>query len=118
MFDYQIVHNLKMLQEQPDLDSMVRLFLDSFSRSVSIFNPAKFFKVLLSSDGEQVLGSTLRNIEVRLYFICHRQTSGEIFVILVMNSLNWKGSLQTLYLSPFIILTTWLALRKLKKNRN
>jgi len=119
MFDYQIIHNIKLSQEQPDLDSMVRLFLDTFSQSVvNIFNPAKYFKLLLSKDGEQVLGSTLRNIEVRLYFICHMETAVEIFIILVMNNLNWKGSLQSIYLRPFFLLTLWFALRKLKKTRN
>lgn len=119
MFDYQIIHNIKSSSEQPDLDSLVRLFLHILSRPImNTLNPAKFFKLLLSTDGEQVLGSTLRNTEVRLYFICHRETSREIFIILVINHLNWKGSLQTIYLRPFFLLILWSALKKLKKTQN
>ena len=116
MFNNQEYENTKMLKERPDLERRVRMFLDTPSHPViKKYILAKYFKVLFSAEQECVLGSNLRNIEIRLYFINRRETTAQMFVIFVMNKLNWKGSLQSSYLHPFLLIILWFVLRIWKK---
>jgi hypothetical protein len=117
MFDYQVIHTIKLTMEQPDLETLVRLFLDSFSKPAGKFvNPSAYFRVLLSTSDEIVIGSNHRNFEVRLYFMLHKESSGEVFIIFIMNSLNWIGGLKSIYFRPFLKIIIRTMLRELRKH--
>ncbi len=117
MFDYQITHTIKFSKGQPDLDSLVRLFLATLAnRSGKILRLRKYFRLYFTTNEEAVLGSNHRNLEIRLYFIRRKEISCEVFLILVLSDLNWKGSLQSLYLRPFLLLILWSALLIMKRS--
>ena len=116
MFDYQVIHSLKLSKKQPDLETLVRLFLDTFSKPAGKFiNPAVYFRILLSTDDEIIIGSNHRDFEVRLYFVLHMESPGEVFIIFIMNSLNWMGGLKSIYLRPFFKIIIRAILRVLRK---
>jgi len=115
MIDYQVIHTIRFSKGQPDLETLVRLFLSALpSRSGKFLWLRKYFRVYFTADQEAVLGSNLRNMEIRLYFIQSREIPGHVFLILVLYNLNWKGSLQSLYLRPFLLIILWIALRLMK----
>ena len=117
MFDGQNVYTFKSLNGQPDLETLVRLFLDTISnRAGKKLNSAKYFGTLFTSNDECVLGSNQRNFEVRLYFLNRRETSGELFIIFILNNLNWIGGLKSLYLIPSLKIILWFTLRILRKS--
>jgi hypothetical protein len=115
MIDYQVMHTIRFSKGQPDLETLVRLFLSALpGRSGKFLWLRKYFRVYIMADREAVLGSNLRNLEIRLCFIQSRKISDYIFLILVLYNLNWKGSLQSLYLRPFLLIILWRALRHMK----
>jgi hypothetical protein len=115
MIDYQVMHRIKFSKGQPDLKAVVRLFLSELPGcSGKFLSLHKYFGLYFTADQEAVLGSNLRNMEIRLYFIIPREIPGHIFLILVLYNLNWKGSLQSLYLRPFLLIIIWTALRLMK----
>ena len=116
MFDYQVIHSIKLSNERPDLETLVRLFLATFSKPAGKFiNPATYFRTLLSANDEIIIGSNHRNFEVRLYFMRHKESSREVFIIFIMNSLNWVGGLKSIYLFPFLRIIILAVLRVLRK---
>ena len=116
MFDYQVIHTIKLSKKQPDLEILVRLFLDTFSKPAAKFiNPSVYFRVLLSTNDEIIIGSNHRDFEVRLYFLLHKESSGEVFIIFFMNTLNWMGGLKSIYLRPFLKIIIRVILRVLRK---
>ena len=115
MLDFQKTYTIRCLNQQPDLDELVRLFLNNLtSRSCGIFNLKKYFSVYLTTCDEAVIGSNNLNFEIRIYFFRRREHSSSIFLILTFNHLNWLGCLQSLYLRPLIFFGTRSTLRILE----
>jgi hypothetical protein len=115
MIDYQVMHTIKFSKGQPDLEALVRLFLSALPcRSGKFLSLRKYFGLYFAADQEAVLGSNLRNMEIRLYFLQSKEIPGHVFLILVLYNLNWKGSLQSLYLRPFLLFALWAVLRLMK----
>ncbi len=105
MLDFQKTYTITCVNQQPDLDSLVRLFLNNLARrSLGIFNLKKYFSVYLTTCDEAVIGSNNLNFEIRIYFFRRREHTSSIFLIFAFNHLNWLGGLQSLYLRPLIFL--------------
>jgi hypothetical protein len=116
LFDYQVIRIIKLSQEQPDLEILVRLFLDTFSKHAGKFiNPSAYFRILLATNDEIVIGSNHWNFEVRIYFMQHKESAGEVFIIFTMNSFNWMGRLKSIYVYPLIKTIIRVMIRVLRK---
>ena len=116
MFDYQVIRTIKFSQEQPDLEILVRLFLDTFDKPAGkLINPSVYFRILLVTNDEIVIGSNQRNFEVRIFFMRHKESAGEVFIIFTMNSFNWMGRLKSIYLYPLIKTIIRAMIRVLRK---
>jgi hypothetical protein len=97
---------------KPDLRSQVRLFVSALDHFPGkFFKIREYFKVYLLVEDEAILGSNHRFFEIRLYFIRHRAVSDEIFLIFILDILNWRGIAPVLVLRPLLSLALWHAVR-------
>lgn len=116
LFDYQVIRIIKMSQQQPDLEIPVRLFLDTFSKPAGEFiHLSDYFRILLAKNDEIVIGSNQRNFEIRIYFLRHKESAGEVFIIFTITSFNWMGRLKALYLYPLVKIIIRVTIRLLRK---
>ncbi len=119
MFDHQVVYTIRKTKAQPDLESLVRLFLNALPAcSWKFIDVHKYFSLYYMEKDETVLGSNLRNLEIRLYFIHGKKLSANIFMIFTLNNLNITGLLQSLYLYPLLLITLRCTLRTMNIHIN
>jgi len=114
MFDHQVVYTIRRPKAQPDLEPLVRLFLNALPAcSGKFINTQKYFNLYFMEKDETVLGSNLKNFEIRLYFIRSIKLSVNVFIIFELNNLNLLGILQSLYLYPLFLFVLRRTLRSL-----
>ena len=88
MFEFQSTRTIKWRGEEPDLEYLVRLFIESVPPGFKkFFDEHKYFRILYTDRNEAVLGSNLKNLEVRLYLFRREDASGAVFLILVLHNL-------------------------------
>lgn len=117
MFDHQVLYAVRWPLEQPDLESMVRLFLSFLPmRFRRILDLNQYFRIYLIAKDDAVLGTDRHNIEIRLYFIRRRQLSDNIFLLLTINHLNPAGFVQSFCIRPLLSCIIGITLRRIRRS--
>ena len=115
MFNQQAFYTVRWPWEQPDLESMVRLFLGFLPlRFRRILDLSQYFRIYLIAKDDAVLGTDQHNIEIRLYFIRRRQLSDNIFLLLTINHLNPAGFVQSFCIRPILSCIIRITLRRIR----
>jgi hypothetical protein len=94
IFDYQTFHILEWFKKQPDLETMVRLFLDSLPyRPLKIY---RYFHTFYLRENEALLGTNRKNLEIRVFFYKTEKLPNSIIIRFAVSHLNPVGYLQSI----------------------
>lgn len=116
VFDFQLFHIINYPQKQPDLETVVWLFLKSIPSWLGIFlNIQKFFNIYYIMTDEAVLGFNNKNFEFRIFFYKIVELPGCIILCFAISYQNKRGYLQSLYFRLLFFPLLHLITRSMKQ---
>jgi len=118
IFDNLTAHTLRWPCKQPDLRTVIRLFLNAvpawFRRLSDLQKHLRIYSV---SDKTAILGADYKNLEFRLCLIRCEKFSADLIIILAGSYLNPSGFFQSLLTRPLLLVALSSTLKTMARQR-
>lgn len=116
MFDHLHTHLIRWPHKQPDLNNVIRLFLEAIPLWLYRFiDLRKHLQVYYVKQNRAVLGANQKNLEFRVIFFNTEEFPGGLVLFFAVSHLNLIGYLQSFILRLVYLLIMTHILRSVRK---